>query len=144
MVGWQRREMRWLDGITNSMDMNLNKLQEMVKHREAWCAAVHGVTKTQQLNKHTFLGFPGGSVIKKKKKKNTHLPRQKMWFDPRVGKIHWRRKLQSKPIYLPGKSHGQRSLAGYSPWGSKRVRHSLVTKQQQHIQFCFLQLGECY
>ena len=61
--------MRWLDGITDSMDMSLSKIQETVKNREPWCAAVHGIAKSwtqlsnmikllrQQLDKEAFLAL---------------------------------------------------------------------------------------
>ena len=49
-------------------------------------------------------------------------------FNPWVGKTHWRRKWQPTLVFLPGESHGQRSLMGYSPWGCKRVGQDLATK----------------
>ena len=57
--------------------------------------------------------FPVGSVVKNPSAK------KEMLFDPRVQKIPWSRKWQPTQVFLPGKSHGQRSLAGYRPWHHK-------------------------
>ena len=55
---------------------------------------------------------------------------RRLRFDPWVRKIPWRRKWQPTPVFLPGKSHGQRSLAGYSPWGLKELD---MTEQQKEV-----------
>ena len=62
-----------------------------------------------------FLGFPGGkkSACQCRKCKRCR-------FNPQDGKMPWKRKWQPTPVFLPGKSHGHRSLAGYSPWGRKK------------------------
>ena len=75
-------------------------------------------------------GFPGDSVVK-----DPNLPANSgdtgshCW----VRKIPWRRKWLPTPVFLPGKSHGQKSLVGYSPRGRERARRNLATKQQQPI-----------
>ena len=84
---------------------------------------------TTEVTQHThasgIMGFPGGSVVK-------NLPaKQVTRVHPWIRKIPWRRKWQPTPVFLPDESHGQRSLASYSPWGHKRVRHDLATKQQE-------------
>ena len=58
--------------------------------------------------------FPGGT-----RGKEPACQCRRRRFDPWVGKIPWRRKWHPTPVFLPGKSHGQRSLEGYSPWGRK-------------------------
>ena len=63
---------------------------------------------------HCLVSFPGGSVDKE-----TACNARRPGLDPWVGKIPWRRKWQPTPVSLPGEFHGQRSLAGYSPWGFK-------------------------
>ena len=69
---------------------------------------------------------------------------RRLGFYPWVRKIPWRRKWQLPPVFLPGKSLGQRSLAGYSPWGHKRVGHDLVTKQQYLLFNPFCQGEDCF
>ena len=70
------------------------------------------------------LSFSGDSVVKNPP------ANRRGGFDPWVGKIPWRREWQPTPIFLPGKSPGQRSLAGYRPWG-----YSLATEQQKQPGF---------
>ena len=68
--------------------------------------------------------------------KNSACQCRRFEFDTWVGMILWRRKWQPTSVLLPGKSHGQRSLVGYSLWGYKQVGHNLATKQQNmFLQF---------
>ena len=62
-------------------------------------------------------------------------------FDSWIGKIPWRRKWQPTPVFLPGKLHEQRSLAGYSPWGRKRVRHNGATGHVLYSVKCIMTLN---
>ena len=66
--------------------------------------------------------FPGGAVVKNPPGDRIRWRHKRHRFDPWVGKIPWRKKWQSVPVFLPGKSHGQRSLKVYNPW-DQRVRH---------------------
>ena len=73
-------------------------------------------------------GFPASSAVKKP---STNAGNTGSISG--LGSSLWRRKWQPTPVFLPGKSHGQRSLVGHNPQGHKRVGHNLATKQQQHF-----------
>ena len=90
----------------------------------AWWAAIYGVAQSrarlERRSSSSSSGPPRWHQWLKKEKSACQCRRQKrLGFNLWVGKIPWSRKWQPTPVSLPGESHGQRSLAGYSPWGHK-------------------------
>ena len=114
---------------------NFNNSWKFNKYQRvgAWWAAFYGVTQSwprlKWLSSSREWGLPwclsGKEYI---------CQCRRYRFDPWARKILWRRKQQPAPVFLPGRSRGQRNLVGYSPWGCKSVGHDLETKQEQQSE----------
>ena len=103
-------------GVGNGNMLQYSCLENSRDRLSSW-AIVHGVKKNQTSGLPWWLNG-----------KESTCQSRRRGFDPWVGKIPWRRKWQPTLIFLPGKSHGQRSLIAYSPRGYKSVRQDLATK----------------
>ena len=108
--------------------MNKNKAKKKKLRKRAFELDVDLDVIYERLSMDSrMVDFPGGSDGK-----SICLQCGRPGFNTWVGKIPWRRKWQPTPVFLPGKSHGQRSLAGCSPWGRKE----LDTTERLHFQDC--------
>ena len=96
------------------------------KHHVKWQGEYQPRNQESQHKVSMMWGFPGGTSGKEP---TCQCRRQKRHrFNPWVRKIRWRRAWQPTPVFLPGESHGQRSLVGYSPWGPKELDTTEVTE----------------
>ena len=87
------------------------------------------------------MGKPRAQTVLVAQRQRAHLPVQEMQAQSQAGKDPLGRAWHPTPVFLPGGSHGQRGLAGYSPWGRKRVGHDLATEQPPtEVQQVFLRL----
>ena len=124
-----RQRMRWLDGITDSMNMGLGRLQELVMDGEAWCAAIHGVSKSRTrlsdwIELNWEKGFQRMRWLGSNKDRHTN---------PNPSPIQW------TWIWTNSRSSGiLRSLVCYSPWWSPRV--GCDSAAEQHQTSCLLKL----